>query len=349
MSDQKQLDLSSPPPGWRRLYPFASHWLEVDGERLHYVDEAPQADGAVGGALPAQETTTRSTLLFVHGNPTWSFYWRSLVLGCRSRYRCIAVDHLGCGFSSKPSRSYRLADRRDHLLELIDRLDLERVTLVGHDWGGAIGLAAALERPARFNRLILLNTGAFRPWRIPWRIRVCRLPLVGRGAVQGANLFLRAALRMTLARQSRLAADVVAGCLAPYQDWDSRRAIYEFVADIPAGAGHPTWRTLSELESRLGELADLPTLLVWGMRDWCFQPDCLEKFQQVWPAAEIEPLSDVGHWVMEDATEDATAAVVAFLSRTEPSGAAASSSSGWEQGGDDNLSSRSLSPESRSP
>jgi pimeloyl-ACP methyl ester carboxylesterase len=297
---------------WGDLYPFASHYLDIDGSRLHYIDEGSGEESA--------------TLLFVHGNPTWSFYWRRMILACRGQYRCVAPDHLGCGLSDLQPRPLRLADHIDNLVQLIETLDLRRVTLVAQDWGGAIGLGAVMRtRPSalssgpkgkRFERLILTNTGAFQPWFIPWRIRVCRLPVVGQLAVQGANAFSRAALRMTLARTNPLPEQVATAYLAPYANWAERAAVYQFVRDIPLSASHPTWQTLGEIEAGLPSLAELPTLLLWGMRDWCFTPECLERFQHYWPAAEVMRLEDVGHWVLEDAPEDAEAAITEFLART---------------------------------
>ena len=171
---------------WRPLYPFTSQWCEVDGARLHYVDEGPSHDAP--------------TLLFVHGNPTWSFHWRRLIAAHSGNYRCVAPDHLGCGLSDLQPRPLRLADHIDNLLQLIKSLDLQQITLVAQDWGGAIGLGALLKDRERFERIVLFNTGAFRPWFIPFRIRICRWPIVGKLALQGANALSRAALRMTLAR-----------------------------------------------------------------------------------------------------------------------------------------------------
>jgi haloalkane dehalogenase len=294
---------------WRSLYPFAPHYLPLaDGVRMHYVDE--------GEGQP---------LLMVHGNPTWSFYWRRLVTAFRGRFRCVAPDHVGCGLSDKPGDyPYTLARRRDDLVRLIEALDLRGITLLVHDWGGAIGLGAALAAPDRFARLVLFNTGAFPPPYIPLRIRVCRTPGVGRLAVQGLNVFARAALSMATEKPERLTPAIRAGLLAPYDTWSHRRAIQEFVADIPANHRHPTWRVLEKIESGLPRLAHLPAVLVWGMRDWCFRPDCLERFAQIFPHAAVHPLEDCGHYVVEDGHERIMPLLEQFLAASEPADLSAS-------------------------
>jgi haloalkane dehalogenase len=286
-----------PDERWRKLYPFAAHWRELPEGRYHYVDE--------GQGTP---------LLMVHGNPTWSFYWRRLIQAFSGEFRAVAPDHLGCGLSDKPSGyRYRLQDHIDNLVALVDALDLQDITLLGHDWGGPIGLGAALARPARFSRFVLLNTGAFPPPFIPWRIRVCRTPGLGRLALQGLNLFSRAALRMALAHPSSLSDDVRAGLLAPYDCWAHRAGVYGFVRDIPTSPRHPTWATLARLERALPTLADRPCQLIWGLRDWCFRPQCLERLRQLWPGASVLALPDAGHWVVEEAHDQIVECLDAFL------------------------------------
>jgi haloalkane dehalogenase len=223
---------------------------------------------------------------------------------------------LGCGLSDKPQRFFTLDDHIENLCALIDSLALERVTLVAQDWGGAIGLGAMLRMPDRLERIVLFNTGAFPPPYIPWRIRVCRGPVLGRFAVQGLNAFSRAALRMTLGRRTRLEPEIEAAYLAPYGSWANRSAVYGFVRDIPTGVGVPTWDTLTKIERVLPSLSDRPSCLIWGMRDWCFRPDCLDRFVAAWPTAEVHRLADVGHWVIEDAPDDALAIVAAFLDKS---------------------------------
>ncbi|MCA9173097.1 MAG: alpha/beta fold hydrolase [Planctomycetales bacterium] len=273
---------------WRAEYPFASHHLDVDGVGLHYIDEGPGDQGR--------------PLLMVHGNPTWSFYWRHLVQGLRDKHRCVAVDHIGCGLSDKPQDyEYTLRRHTDNLSQLIESLDLRDVTLLAHDWGGAIGLGALMAAPERFRHVILFNTGAWPPHFVPLRIRACRTPLAGRIALRGLNLFARAALTMAVERPLSSAAR--AGYLAPYDSWAHRVAVWRFVRDIPLTRRHPTWETLARLERQLPDWIQ-PVDLIWGMKDWCFDPSCLERFQAIWPQAQSHPLPQAGHYVVEDARDE---------------------------------------------
>jgi haloalkane dehalogenase len=275
------------PTDWQHLYPFASHYLPLDGPRCHYLDEG-----------------AGEVLLMVHGNPTWSFHWRNLITGLRDRHRIVAPDHLGCGLSDKPANyPYSLRQHTSNLVRLIDQLRLDNVTLVGHDWGGAIGLGAAVERPDRFARLVLLNTGAFPPPFVPRRIAVCRTPVLGRLALQGTNLFARMALRSATCRPHRMTSAVRAGVLAPYDRWSHRVGIYRFVRDIPLTRRHPTYATLCQLEQQLPRLVSRPVQLIWGMQDWCFTQVCLDRLIGIFPHAEVHRIQQAGHWVVEDAHE----------------------------------------------
>jgi len=285
---------------WRTLYRFESHEVPIaGGQRLHYLDE---------GRGPV--------LLLLHGNPSWSFYWREVVRALRDRYRVVVPDHVGCGLSSKPHPSeypYSLERRVADINELIERLDLREITLVAHDWGGAIGMGAAASAPERFARFVLMNTAAFRSSRCPLRIRLCRLPLLGRLGVQGLNLFARAALRMAVADPKHLSPAVRAGLLAPYDNWRHRTAIYQFVRDIPLRPGHRSYKVLQEIEDSLARFRDHPVCLIWGMRDWCFTPAFLDRFIEFFPAAEVHRLADAGHYVVEEAPGEVTRYIRRFL------------------------------------
>ena len=285
--------------GFAEVYPFPSRFLNARGPRQHYIDE--------GHGSP---------LLFVHGNPTWSFIWRRFIRDFSDTHRTIAVDHVGCGLSDKPQNyTYDLATHVNNLCELIEHLDLTEITLVAHDWGGAIAMGAAIRQQPRIVRIALMNTAAFRSRHMPLRIAACRIPLLGAIGVRGFNLFARAALSMAVHDGKSITADVATGLLAPYDNWRNRIAIHRFVQDIPLRASHPSYATLMQIESELARLKHLPIALIWGMRDWCFTPHFLEEFERHFPEAESTRIADAGHYVFEEAYEQTRDALKKLLSR----------------------------------
>ncbi|HBE70229.1 MAG TPA: alpha/beta hydrolase [Planctomycetaceae bacterium] len=301
-------------PDWKALYPFPSKFLEIprsetnnDTVKMHYVDTGQPTDGS------ADES---HTVLCVHGNPTWSFTYREILKQVSDTARVIAVDHIGCGLSDKPQRyRYCLQQHVGNLSRLIEQLDLQRVTLLVHDWGGAIGLGAALRHPTRISRFVILNTAAFPPPYVPWRIAACRIPWLGNVAMRGLNLFAKAALTMTLNRLNQLPPDVAAGLIAPYGNWHDRVAIARFVKDIPRRKSQETWQVLKGIEQGLGIFSEHPARIVWGMKDWCFRPECLQRLKGLFPQAIVEELEDVGHYVMEEAAEEVISHIRAVLAQ----------------------------------
>ncbi len=287
------------PAAVKALYPWPGADLTLgSGHRLHYVDE--------GEGEP---------LLMVHGNPTWSFYWRTLVHGLSDRYRCVVPDHVGCGLSDKPQDwTYRLQDHIDNVVALIDHLDLQDITLVCHDWGGAIGFGAALARPDRFKRLVVFNTACF-IMPVPLSIRIARLPMIGAPLVQGLNVFLRASYRWSLADRSRWADGVAEGYGAPYDSWSNRIAHLQFIRDIPVNERHPTRATIAHLDANVASLNDRPTVFIWGDQDFVFTPAFLENWQGRFPDAEVHRFADASHYVVEDAHERIVPLVRDFLER----------------------------------
>ena len=283
---------------WRELFPFASNYFELARDvRMHYVDEGPLESGAA--------TESATTILAVHGNPTWSFYYRRLASEFRGTHRVVLPDHIGCGLSDKPRHyPYTLASRIEDLSALIKHLDLRNITLVVHDWGGAIGLGTAIRLRDRFRRLFILNTGAFPPPFVPLRIRLCRTPLVGHWAMRRLNAFAGAAIHMAVGRGKKLPAAVREGLLAPYDNWANRIAIARFVEDIPFTTRHRTWQTLQRIEGNLPKLAHLPTTMIWGMQDWCFNAECLSRMRTAFPQADVHEIPSAGHYVMEDAADE---------------------------------------------
>lgn len=285
-------------PIWMEHYPFQSHTLNLGGNTLHYVDE--------GAGEP---------ILMVHGNPTWSFYYRRLIQAFRGTHRTVAPDHIGMGLSDKPQDfNYTLASHISNLKWLINELDLRDITLVVHDWGGAIGLGAAVDQPERFKRLVILNTAAFPPPFIPKRIAICRWPIFGSLAVRGFNAFARAATTMTVEDKANMSPTVQAGYLAPYDSWANRVAVHSFVKDIPTKSSDWTWKKLAAIRDGLAKLGDKPARFYWGMKDWCFTPAILETMTELLPNAQVQRFENAGHYVLEDAHEPIIESMKLFLS-----------------------------------
>lgn len=289
-------------PGWLRAeYPFSPrrHRL-ADGTGLSYLDEGPRAHTAV---------------VMVHGNPTWSYYYRHVVRALVPKSRCVVPDHIGMGLSDKPQhRAYTLAQRIEDLEDLIASLGLEQVDLVVHDWGGAIGLGFAGRHPEKVRRLVILNTAAFPDARIPARIALCRAPFLGPLIVRGCNGFAWPATWMAMARRA-LSTEEKRGYLYPYSSWADRVAVNAFVRDIPMDTVHPSHSTLSAVEAGLEGLHRKDAQIIWGGRDFCFNDHFLERWRAVFPAASVHRIADAGHYVLDDAREEVVPRVTAFLTQ----------------------------------
>ncbi|MAR70278.1 MAG: alpha/beta hydrolase [Nitrospina sp.] len=240
----------------------------------------------------------------LHGNPTWSFYYRNLILGLKKSYRCVVPDHMGMGKSDKPQNyPYTLSQHIDNLVALVSELSLKDITLVVHDWGGAIGMGFAVRYPQKVKRLVLFNTAAFLSKKIPIRLRLCRLPGFGALAIRGFNAFALAATNMACKNRERMTNEVRAGYLAPYSNYSNRIANLRFVQDIPMSPDEPSYSLVREIEENLDQFASLPIMIIWGAKDFVFNHHFLKKWQEVYPNAEVHRVSDAGHYVVEDAYE----------------------------------------------
>lgn len=288
------------------LYPFESRFLDV-GEtgapcRMHYLDE---------GVGPP--------VVMVHGNPTWSFHFRKLVRALRGDHRVVVPDHVGCGLSDKPAKDaypYSLRRRVDDLERLLAELDLDSgVTLVLHDWGGMIGMAWAARHPEAVERLVVLNTAAFHlpeSASLPWQLRVVRDTPLGAVLVRGLNAFSRGAVLGCVTRRP-LHRAVRAAYLAPYDSWDNRIAVYEFVRTIPLTPEDDGYDIVSDVEAALPALRDRPMLICWGERDFVFDLHFLAEWERRFPDADVHRFADAGHFVLEDAGDEIVPLVREFL------------------------------------
>lgn len=292
---------TTPLEAFRQTHP--GHDLVIrDGLRLHYLDE--------GEGEP---------VVMVHGNPTWSFYYRNLVEALSPRYRTIAIDHVGCGFSDKPNDSryaYTMESRVDDLETLLDHLGVrEGVTLVVHDWGGMIGLAFAARHPERIARLVVLNTGAFplpasKPF--PWPLWICRDTRLGAWLVRGGNAFAAIAARVGCKRHP-MNKPLRDAYVAPYDSWANRIATLRFVQDIPLRAGDRAWKLVAETADRLHLLTHVPMLIAWGSKDFVFDRHFLDEWTHRFPEAEVLRFDDGGHYILEDAADEIIPRIESFL------------------------------------
>lgn len=289
---------------YQALYPFPPHYLHNGGFQYHYVDE--------GAGEP---------VVMVHGNPTWSFYYRRLIQALAPTHRAIAPDHIGCGLSEKPPAAaypYTLGRRVMDFDRFMDHLALDsKVTLILHDWGGMIGMAWAVRHADRIARIILLNTAAFLPprgKRLPFRLRLIRnLRWLSTPAVLGFNLFAGSALVM--APRKRLPGSVRAGLIAPYNSWKNRIATLRFVLDIPVKPGDPSYAIVESVDRRLAALSDVPLLICWGAHDFVFDIDYLNEWKRRFPKAQTHLFQTAGHYVLEDEPDSIVRLVKAFLAQ----------------------------------
>ena len=293
-------------PPANALYPFTpKSFRQPHGHAQAYLDEG-----------------TGDPVVMVHGNPTWSFYFRNIVLALRDRYRCIAPDHVGCGHSDKPTLSqydFSLQSRVDDLDRLLDHAGVtDNVTLLVQDWGGMIGLSYAARHPGRIKRIIATNTGcgplpASKPF--PWSLWLGRNTRLGEWLILRHNAFCRLAAKWCVTRRP-LPDDVRAMYLAPHDTPAHRLSVLKFVQTIPLSLKDVGWDIVTHTAASMAKFAATPTLLLWGLRDFVFDRHFLADFQAKLPHAETHTWADCGHYLLEDAPAEALAKIDDFLKRT---------------------------------
>lgn len=283
-------------PDWlNKLYPFTSHFFQLkDNLSLHYLDE--------GKGDP---------ILMLHGNPTWSFYYRNLVAEFSKSHRVIVPDHIGCGFSDKPQDyEYTLKQHIDNLEKLVLELKLKNFIMVAHDWGGAIGFGLIERHPERVKKIILLNTAAYTSDVIAFQINMCRIPVLAEQVIRRLNGFALTATYMAVAK--KMSPEIRKGYLFPYDSYKNRIATAKFVADIPMNPKHRSYRTLKNIELSLPR-HHCPVLILWGKKDFCFHDYFLNRWREIYPHAIVKTFENAGHYVLEDAGEEIIAELKKFI------------------------------------
>ena len=287
-------------------YPFTPKRFEVrPGLSMSYLDEGPR-DGEV--------------VVMLHGNPSWSYYWRNLVSGLSDRYRCIVPDHIGMGFSAKPDDSaydYTLQSRVDDLAALLGHLGIDGpVTVAVHDWGGMIGFGWALTHAEQVKRLVITNTAAFplpSAKKMPWRLSLGRDSKFGAFLIRAFNAFSGGASYLGV--EKKMPADVRRAYVSPYDSWAHRISTVRFMQDIPLHPGDKAWSLVESAGQKLPRFADRPVFIGWGLKDFVFDKHFLAGFRAALPAAEVHAFDDAGHYVLEDKATELVPAIRAFLDR----------------------------------
>jgi haloalkane dehalogenase len=277
-------------PSWlpKDLYPFESRYAELDGARVHYVDE--------GSGPP---------LLLLHGNPTWSFLYRDVIAGLREEYRCIALDYPGFGLSTAPAGyGFTPAEHARVVERFVAELDLRDVTMMVQDWGGPIGFAAATAQPDRFARFVIGNTWAWPKSDLGTQVfsRFLGGP-VGKRLILRRNLFVERLLPSGV-RRKKLAPEVMDAYRGPFPTPESRIPAWVFPREILRSRPF-----LGEVEQGLSAVTDRPALIVWPTKDVAFKDAERKRWEQLFADHRTIPLDGAGHYIQEDAADEIVTAI----------------------------------------
>jgi pimeloyl-ACP methyl ester carboxylesterase len=268
------------------------------GARVHYVDEGQG-----------------ETLLFLHGNPSWSFQWRDLIGGLRGSYRCVALDYPGFGLSEAPA-GFGFTPREQSLVveEFVDRLGLRDVTLVMQDWGGPIGLGLAGRRPELVRRVVLGSTWA---WQTSTSVPRGKFSVVAGGPIgefvqMNFNGFASLGINHGIVR--KLPPDVADVYVRPFRPLGRRGIAAFYPGQITAATGY-----FAEVEAGLPRVADKKALIFWALQDAGFPRGDLARFEETFPNHKTIELPDANHFFFEDVADEMIPEIRAFVS-SDPTG-----------------------------
>lgn len=278
------------------LYPFAHHFASLpDGARVHYLDEGP-----------AQSS---ETIVFLHGNPTWSFLYRNVVKELRGEYRCIALDYPGFGLSQPPPGYDFLPRTHSRSVEqFFDALKLSNVTLMVQDWGGPIGLGMAGRRPELVKSLVIGNTWAWPKDLDPNARRFSRLMGGPIGRFFGLHFNAIPHVFFAIGMRDALPNAALEMYLRPFRRPDRREPTVIFPREIISSREY-----LAEVEASLARIADRPALIIWGAKDGGFRPPDRERFERTFPKHRTVLLETAKHFIQEDEPGRVAAEIRAFI------------------------------------
>lgn len=286
----------------KSVYPFQGKYLDLTDIKIHYLDE--------GSGNP---------VVMLHGNPTWSIYYRNLVNELKGNFRCIVPDYVGCGLSDKPddeSYEYSLDQRINDLEMLLQYLKIDKnITLIMHDWGAMIGMGYALRHPKSIKKLVIMNSFAFtipEDKKLPMSMRFFRNTQIGSAFLRHFNIFtsiysVGGTTRTLLDNQVRETYQI------PYNSQQNRIALQRFMEDMPISGEENSYELAKEIEEKLHKFNKTPSLICWGMKDNLFDEDFLEEWKKHLPQATIKTFDDCGHYILEDASNEVINLINQFL------------------------------------
>ncbi len=274
-------------------YPFTSNYFEINGQKLHYIDEGKG-----------------ETVLFVHGTPSWSFDYRNIIKKLKENFRCIAIDHIGFGLSDKPEHyNYSTQNHSKTLEKFVLEKNLENITLVVHDFGGAIGLNFAMQYPGKIKRLVIFNSWLWSSKTDPDFIKLSKilksplLPFLYRYLNFSAKFILPKSFG-----DSKMSKQLLKQYTKPFADKTQRNGALAFAKSL---LNDQDW--FDELWSKRQAISNRPTLFIWGMKDPVIKPHNLEKFQSGFANSTTVKLETSGHFPHEEHADTVTKEMLDFL------------------------------------
>ena len=278
------------------MFPFESRFVTTPrGHVMHYVDE--------GAGEP---------IVFVHGNPAWSFEFRHLIGGLRSEFRCVAPDHVGFGLSSRSDRpeDHHPAVHAEAFAALLDELELQDVTLFLTDWGGPIGLDFARRHPARVKRLVIANTWCWPVSRDPhfWFFSRMMASPLGQYLIKRRNFFVNGVMPKAVGNKDALSVEVMEHYRRA-QPSPAERAANAALPGFIVGATE--W--LGEIWEERSAFVGKPALVLWGAKDIAFRTKELDRWKSELSDCEVLEFADCGHFLAEEAPERILPVLRAFV------------------------------------
>jgi haloalkane dehalogenase len=298
------------PQAIKALFPFASRWTEVQGHRIHYVDEGDQKN--------------KPTVVLLHGNPTWSFLYREIIPLITHKCRAVAFDYVGMGLSDKPEDEgwYTLENHTRVFTEFIQKQRFEKLILVFQDWGGPIAFGHAMAHPEQLAGMVIMNTWAwpepspFHASVLPWRM--LHAPVIGAHLFLRRNVLIERGLYMSTGTKEKMKEGAVLdGYRLPFSSPGSRIAMLAFPRNIPLKPGDLNWERMTKMKEALPTFR-FPCRLLWGERDDVFPPENAHKFHHMLPnCTEPRMIPHGRHFIQEDAPKEIAEEILALVAQSD--------------------------------